>query len=674
IATGNSGANVARNGDYRFYSYYSLLGDESATFDQDVETQFNVAPEDVFQYDEAGKVALEDGVPVISADGLAAEGGTVVGYAGAPKTRKTFYVDKSTGEWRRTETSASTDMRFELWASDYGLVEGTVVTTAANVDSTGAPASRFTDAVESKFSVGAYALRDTTALESVELSVSTLKVGDSVTATVSPEGATCGYQWYRVDGEGNATAIEGATSATFTASEEDGGCRLRVLAAGKRDYVGVVSAETTRVVPKSVVVREATQAALVAAINEVGDGGTVVFADELADSTITLNGSHITLAKNVAIDAGDLNITIDANEQSRIFYVEADCEVAINGLTLTRGALSYTYGAAICNYGSLTVTNSNFVANSTHYDGGAIANYNVCAISNSTFDKNYAWSFGGVIANKRGTCVVTDSTFTENYAFLGGAIITSGGSCIITGSTFTGNFSTQQGGGAVYNDDGGSLAITDTTFTRNNVVDGYGGAIYNYKGSKCELVGLTFIGNYAKYGGAIYNNECPLSATDCVFTDNTASVRGGAVMNYAGSCSIDNATFTNNSSDVGGAIFNADGLELTNSTFNENSADGEGGGIYTGLGGVCAIANAAFVGNSAASGAAIYNDCAVRLTDSTLVENFATENGGGIYSDFGNILALANSIVAGNSGGNIYRGGSDYFYAYYSLVGDETST
>ncbi|MCF0234056.1 MAG: hypothetical protein HUK22_03655, partial [Thermoguttaceae bacterium] len=328
--TGNSGQDVYKNSG-TVYMYYSLVGSVYGDLSQNVATRL-AAPQDVFEYDKAGEIVLENGIPVISATGLAATTGALVGQIGADW----YYVDKVYGMWRKVTESSTTLMAFNDTAADFGLTGGTIVTTAQNVEVTDEPVSRVLNAAVLEFVVGAYAFPRLTAVESVSLNNWEPLVGDSITATVSPKDATCDYQWNRVDGDGIATAIPGATSATYEARLEDLCYALRVVVSGNGDYGCVVSAQTApTALARGIVVEEASPDALVYAVNVVANGGTVMFADNLAGSTITLTGAQIELNKNITIDAGDLGITIDADEQSRIFYIGSGYEVALNGLTLT---------------------------------------------------------------------------------------------------------------------------------------------------------------------------------------------------------------------------------------------------------------------------------------------------------------------------------------------------
>ena len=57
-------------------------------------------------------------------------------------------------------------------------------------------------------------------------------------------------------------------------------------------------------------------------------------------------------------------------------------------------------------------------------------------------------------------------------------------------------------------------------------------------------------------------------------------------------------------------------------------------------------------GGSAANGGAVFNRENLTITGSTIEENSATSNGGGIYNDASAICVISSSTIAGNSAQN----------------------
>jgi len=72
------------------------------------------------------------------------------------------------------------------------------------------------------------------------------KVGETLTATITPSGATASYQWMRSDSEdkdGTYTNISGATEKTYKLVAADVGKYIKVKATGTGDYKGTVESK-----------------------------------------------------------------------------------------------------------------------------------------------------------------------------------------------------------------------------------------------------------------------------------------------------------------------------------------------------------------------------------------------------------------------------------------------
>jgi len=176
------------------------------------------------------------------------------------------------------------------------------------------------------------------------------------------------------------------------------------------------------------------------------------------------------------------------------------------------------------------------------------------------------------------------------------------------------------------------VSISNLTISDGFDVFFGGGGILNF--GSLTIDNMTFTNNFAEFGGAI-DNEGSLNINNSTFTDNLAAV-GGAVFN-AGLLNLENSTFTRNYAlEDGGAIDSDDGnLIIVNSTISGNSADGDGGGLFQcgGCGSTTAV-----------------------LTNVTITDNRADADGdevgvGGGISNFGGVLTLRNTIVAGNFNG-----------------------
>ena len=150
------------------------------------------------------------------------------------------------------------------------------------------------------------------------------------------------------------------------------------------------------------------------------------------------------------------------------------------------------------------------------------------------------------------------------------------------------NGNTPGNGGAIYNDAEGTLTVTDSTLSANEALGGDGGAIENT--GWLVVTGSTFSTNSALDGGAIWSSSS-LEVANSTFSGNLATssegAEGGAIFSYLSGVQMQ--------------------LMVADSTFSGNEAEGangEGGAIWSDLGGTMATNNI-FSGNSASSGGAI---------------------------------------------------------------------
>lgn len=279
----------------------------------------------------------------------------------------------------------------------------------------------------------------------------------------------------------------------------------------------------------------------------------------------------------------------------------------------------------------LTVTGSDFTANSASADGGAIAtrtnlqdqSQSALKIANSSFKQNTAGDRGGAIYSNISSNVISDTSFNSNSARLGGAIFNDDkdkasnvAKLELINSTFTGN-TAGSAGGAIYN--AGRISKVSNVIFEDNTSNSRAGAIDNIDedgkgpGTIEAIENSKFIGNKAlpSQGGAIRNQGTINSITNTLFEAN-AALNGGAINNGAKGeiGKITNSQFIGNeSSGWGGAITNSNLITIEQSEFNSNSAaGGVGGAIANNEIGSITITNTQFVNNkSSTTGGAINN-------------------------------------------------------------------
>ena len=190
------------------------------------------------------------------------------------------------------------------------------------------------------------------------------------------------------------------------------------------------------------------------------------------------------------------------------------------------------------NGGSVTITNSKFIKNTTWQGrenngqaGAAIHSYGTnFTIKETEFTENSAWWTGGAIYSTWGSLNISDSTFTKNSAGEeGGAILKTGGTGIISNTTFTSN--SGRNGSAIYNTT--NTTINDSSFDSNSSSYGNGGAIYNC--GTLTISNSEIIGNKASVGGAIYataNSSSTLTNVD-IKNNTSSNAQAGAVHSLA---------------------------------------------------------------------------------------------------------------------------------------------
>lgn len=305
------------------------------------------------------------------------------------------------------------------------------------------------------------------------------------------------------------------------------------------------------------------------AIAAAASGDTIVFAPGLSGGTITV-GSTLVLTRDVTIDGSALAtpITLDGANAVRVFEVNAGVTATINALTITRARGVY-YGGGIYNYGTLTVMNCLFLANTSLSGGGGLRN--------------------------NGTMVVIDSTFVGNSG--------NGG-----------------WGGAILNDR--IMTVRHSTFTGNTIGSGAGGAIANVNPSTLIVIDSRIADNRAGTGGGIYNHYGPLTVLNSTFADNSAGT-GGGIASHPGTVLISNSTFSGNTATAagasGGGVATGSPTTVLNSTFSGNAA-AQGGGIASTLPNYSLNFSNSIIANSTAGG-----DCFMAGTIGTNLNNLVED-------------------------------------------------
>ena len=217
--------------------------------------------------------------------------------------------------------------------------------------------------------------------------------------------------------------------------------------------------------------------------------------------TTVVTDAEIVIDNDVILD-GEGNLTVDGDEDDRVFSVPEGVVAELRGFLVTGGTSGFQHdGGGISNQGTLALTDSTVSGNTAYGSyayGGGIGSYGTLTLINSTVSGNTAGHGGGIWS--KGTLTLTDST--------------------VSGNTATGTYS--QGGGGIWHE--GTLTLTNSTVSGNT--GDYGGGIYN--GGTLTLTNSTVSGNTADSGGGIYNGgTLTLTSTlvdgDCELSTNPPS-------------------------------------------------------------------------------------------------------------------------------------------------------
>ncbi len=334
---------------------------------------------------------------------------------------------------------------------------------------------------------------------------------------------------------------------------------------------------------------------------------------------ITLSEALPPITGSVTIEGGGHSIS--GKDAYRIFDVNGGT-LDLTNVTLTQGNGGKEVGGAIRLRNSAQVS----IAGSTLGDslatgGGAIAmagSGNTLTVSSSSFVSNRAEEDGGAILADGGTLQISESTFERNCAEIAAHRV----DIDLTEPRHE------------RSSDEGCPTVTfvwprpeDIAFS----IEGRGGAIHLLHGARARIVASTFSRNKGTEGGAV------------------ATADGDVHLVISGS-SISGSR----SKGSGGAV------DITESSFRDNSAEKRGGVLF-GESGSVSISNSTFHNNRASSsgGALLVAGADVTLTHVTMIDNWAMHSSGGAIHKEEGIVWLRNSLIAATARTDDCSGGID---------------
>jgi hypothetical protein len=305
--------------------------------------------------------------------------------------------------------------------------------------------------------------------------------------------------------------------------------------------------------------------------NAAASADTITF-DPLLAGTIILSPSNPFVVTDHVSIVGNKAVTLDANNASQIFDIDnaaaTEINVSISNLAFMRG---------------------NGAGPAPFNDGGSIYSAENLTIKNCVFRDNTitgVGNWGAVLAveNVDSITKIVNSKFIDNSSgSLAGAIYARGSLLQITTSTFSGNSALSAG--AAYFSSIDKVKINGSTFTDNHATAGNGGAlvfssvpnglVLNYFIDDNSAAGAGFA------GGAVHLASSFVSLTGSKLRDNTADGDGGGLFIDAGSSAVlvRTGVARNHSGGSGGGVSFDGSLAVIHSSITRNDAVVFGGGI-----------------------------------------------------------------------------------------------
>ena len=337
---------------------------------------------------------------------------------------------------------------------------------------------------------------------------------------------------------------------------------------------------------------------------------------------------------------------------------------------------------------SASLVACSFVDNRAHTKGGGLRAYDSAEVScdSCSFEGNTAPEGGAVDVSVDASFNDLDGFYEDNEATNGdgGAIrVADEAELYIEGTSFEGNLA-RESGGAVSVDDPGDqdIFLVGAAFTSNTAATGDGGAVAVTSDANLWLDLAQFNLNEASlgWGGAVsFDPDSPgftLEVTDCSFEENSADDGGGAIWAYeADEVTILDSAFLRNETAGDGGALHLDGNDevlVRRGLFHENAAVSLGGAYFETATGISSeVTNCILSENVASSGAGVaLEDQSVQtdLINNNLTGNDASSSGAHIYLSAASVSSVNNIAVLGVDGGGIHAAdstsaaASDFYY------------
>ena len=316
----------------------------------------------------------------------------------------------------------------------------------------------------------------------------------------------------------------------------------------------------------------------------------------------------------------------------------------------------YWFGDNPSTYKAFAKVDNNTIQNCSHsIDFSGTPWYDVAVtITNNSISGS---SVAGIAATNMANFTINDNNVTtsaENGLWLNNSTVSMQRNVINSGKigVYSMSSTVNYYSGSIYNNSQNGIYIA------SGWLGMYDGCVYNnsqqgvYSNSLFHLAGGEIrnnndrgvyinAGTFGMEGGSIHDNTCG-------GVGGGVYINSGATYNLAGG-----SIYSNHTDKTGGGIHSEGNLSITGGTIRDNSATGDGGGIWMNKGSV----NATITGNTSGNvgGGISVSSGTVTINGGSISNNTASNNGGGIYADGPlNIKAGTNSNnKSGWDGGGI---------------------
>lgn len=277
--------------------------------------------------------------------------------------------------------------------------------------------------------------------------------------------------------------------------------------------------------------------------------------------TITLTSGELAINGELTITGSLTTITIDGNNNSRVFSTSPGSIVTITTLAITNGNAVGGSGGGLFIGGVANLTSVFVFNNKSDLDGGGIAvapgaslTAGACVINNNRANADNLGSDGGggISAGSGSTLNIVNTQITNNSVtgtFIpGGGVVAFGATVDFFIVTISGNTGARDGGGFLQS--GGTTTIRDSTF-HSNACTNQGGSIWTNGTFTMDASTLTENTAGTQGAGVYHAGSSPAIIRSSTVADNTAGTAGGGLFFPSGSKTISNTIVGSNSAPSG---------------------------------------------------------------------------------------------------------------------------